>query len=281
MVDVAIIGGGPAGLSAAINVRARNRSALILSVPLRENPRSRAPQVANYPGLPGVSGAQLLQLLQDHAEHSGAQMRRGRVLAAAAVDSGFYISVDSDVIQAKGLVLAIGAQRGGKLPGEQELLGRGVSWCATCDGMLYRGRKVAVVGLGEGAPAEANHLLSLGCQVTYVARQAPQGLLPEIPVVLGRQIEIQGEDAVSAVMVDGRALPCQGVFVLRPGLAAADLLPQLAVRNSYVAVEPSMSTSLPGVFACGDCTGPPLQVAKAVGQGLVAGQSAAAYAAAH
>lgn len=281
MVDVAIIGGGPAGLSAAINVRARNRSALILSGPLRENPLSRAPQVDNYPGLPGVSGSKLLQILQDHAEHSGAQMRQGRVLAAAAVDSGFYISVDSDVVQAKGLVLAIGAQRGGKLPGEQELLGRGVSWCATCDGMLYRGQSVAVVGLSEGAPAEANYLLSLGCQVTYVARQAPQGLLPEIPVALGRQIEIQGEGTVSAIMVDGRTFPCQGVFVLRPGLAAADLLPQLEVQNGYVAVEPSMATSLPGVFACGDCTGPPLQIAKAVGQGLVAGQSAAAYAAAH
>ncbi|MCD8376475.1 MAG: NAD(P)/FAD-dependent oxidoreductase [Oscillospiraceae bacterium] len=281
MIDAAIIGGGPAGLSAAINVRARNRSALILSGPLLENPLARAPRVDNYPGLPDVSGAQLLQLLEGHALRSGAQLRRGRVLAAAAVDGGFYLSVDSDVIQAGALILAIGAQRGDKLPGEAALLGRGVSWCATCDGALYRGRTVAVVGLSEGAPAEANYLLGMGCQVIYVARQAPQGLLPEIPAVLGKRIEIQGEKAVSAVAVDGQILPCQGVFVLRPGLAAADLLPQLELREGYVAVDSSMATNLPGVFACGDCTGPPLQAAKAVGQGLVAGQSAAAYVSNH
>lgn len=277
MIDVAIIGGGPAGLSAAINVQARNRTSLIISNPIGENPLYLAPQVDNYPGLPGISGAELLRVLEEHAVQSGAQLRRGRVLTIAPAGESFFLSINSDVEQAKAVILATGAQRGTKLPGEEAFLGRGVSWCATCDGMLYRNKPVAVVGLAPDAPLEANYLLQLGCQVTYVAKTAPQGLLPDIPVVLGKRISIQGEQAVSAVAVDEALLPCQGVFVLRPAVALTDLLPQLQVERGYVEVDSSMATNLPGIFACGDCTGTPLQVARAVGQGLVAGQSAAAY----
>ena len=277
MTDIAVIGAGPAGLSAAINARARGKSVLIVSNPPEENPLWKAPEVDNYPGLPDVSGAQLLQAMRAHAEKKGAQLRIGRVLSAMPMGDRFFLSIGSDVEEARALILATGAQRGAKLPGEEALLGRGVSWCATCDGMLYRSRDVVVVGLSHDAPEEANFLQSIGCRVTYAARKAPAGLSPEIPVVLGRQISIQGDGAVSAVAVDGALLPCQGVFVLREAVSPADLLPGLAVENGYISVDRAAQTSIPGVFACGDCTGLPLQVANAVGEGLIAGQSAAAY----
>ena len=277
MVDVAVIGGGPAGLSAAINARARGKGVLVVGNPIEENPLYKAPVVDNYPGLPGISGAQLLHTLEAHARESCAQFRSGRVLSATPMGDRFFLSIGSEVEEARSLVVAISAQRGAKLPGEEALLGRGVSWCATCDGMLYRNKAVAVVGLSHDAPAEANFLQEIGCQVTYVARKAPQGLRPDIPVVLGRRLSIEGEQAVTAVRADETAVPCQGVFILREAMAPGDLLPGLALEGGYIAVDRSMATNLPGVFACGDCTGLPLQVAKAVGEGLVAGQSAADY----
>jgi thioredoxin reductase (NADPH) len=277
MVDVAVIGGGPAGLSAAINVRAKGKGVLVVGNPIGENPLYKAPVIENYPGLPGVGGAQLLQLFADHARQSGAQLREGRVLTVAPMGDEFLLSIGSQVEQARAVVLAIGAQRGVKLPGEERLLGRGVSWCATCDGMLYRNRSVVVVGLSHDAPAEANFLRELGCQVTYAARTAPAGLRQDIPVVLGKRLSIQGDGAVEAVQVDEQVLPCQGAFVLRDAMAPADLLPGLALEGGYVAVDRAMATNLPGVFACGDCTGLPLQAASAVGEGLIAGQSAANY----
>ena len=277
MVDVAVIGGGPAGLSAAINARARGKGVLVVGNPIEENPLYKAPVIDNYPGLPGISGAQLLHTLEAHARESGAQFRSGRVLSATPMGDRFFLSIGSEVEEARSLVVAISAQRGAKLPGEEALLGRGVSWCATCDGMLYRNKAVAVVGLSHDAPAEANFLQEIGCQVTDVARKAPQGLRPDIPVVLGRRLSVEGEQAVTAVRADETAVPCQGVFILREAMAPGDLLPGLALEGGYISVDRSMATNLPGVFACGDCTGLPLQAAKAVGEGLVAGQSAADY----
>lgn len=277
MVDVVVMGGGPAGLSAAINARARGKGVLVVGNPIEENPLYKAPLVDNYPGLPGVSGSQLLQALKKHAADSGAQLRTGRVLTVSPMGDRFFLSIGSDMEEARALVVAIGAQRGVKLPGEEALLGRGVSWCATCDGMLYRNKTVAVIGLSHDAPAEANFLQEIGCQVTYVARKAPHGLRPDIPIVLGKRLSIQGEQTVTAVQADGTAVPCQGVFVLREAMAPHDLLPGLTLEGGYVSVDRAMATNLPGVFACGDCTGLPLQVAKAVGEGLIAGQSAADY----
>lgn len=277
MVDIAVIGGGPAGLSAAINARARGKSVLVISNPIEENPLYKAQQIDNYPGLPGVNGAQLLQTLEQHAKDSGAQFRPGRVLNALPMGKQFFLGIGSNMEQARSIVIAIGAQRGAKLPGEEALLGRGVSWCATCDGMLYRGKRVVVVGLSHDAPAEANFLQEIGCQVTYAARKAPSSLRDDIPVVLGKRISIDGDQTVTAVCVDETRIPCDGAFILREAMAPNDLLPDLTLDGRYVSVDRSASTNIPGVFACGDCTGLPLQIANAVGEGLIAGQSAADY----
>ena len=277
MVDIAVIGAGPAGLSAAINARARGKSVLVVSNPIEENPLYKAPDVDNYPGLPHISGAQLLHTLEDHAKTSGAQFRTGRVLNAMPMGNRYFVSIGSDFEEATSVILAIGAQRGAKLPGEDALLGRGVSWCATCDGMLYRNKAVVVVGFSHDAPEEANFLQEIGCQVTYVARKEPVGLRSDIPVVVGKKIAVEGEQAVTAVRVDDTVIPCQGAFVLREAMAPSDLLPGLALENGYVTVDRMTATNLPGVFACGDCTGLPLQIANAVGEGLIAGQQAADY----
>ncbi|WP_295765512.1 NAD(P)/FAD-dependent oxidoreductase [uncultured Oscillibacter sp.] len=264
--DVVIVGGGPAGLSAALNVRARGRTALVVSNPLEENPLWRAEAVDNCLGLPGLSGEGLLTALRDHAASAGAEFREGRALSAMRSGGSWYVGVGSDLVQGTAVVLAAGAVRGAKLPGEAELLGRGVSYCATCDGMLYRGKRVAVLGWAPSARQEADFLEGIGCQVVYLDK--PKGC------------SIQGGDKVESVTAGGVTERVDGVFLLRPAMAPGDLFPGLALEGGYVAVDRAMATNLPGVFAAGDCTGGPLQISKAIGEGQVAGQKAAAFAAA-
>ena len=264
--DILVIGGGPAGLSAAVTARARGRSVLVVSNPLEENPLWPAERVDNYPGLPAVSGAELLTQLRRHAERSGAEFLTGRALTSVRMGDAWYVSVGPDMYNANAVVLAAGVARGKKVPGEAEFLGRGVSYCATCDGMLYRGRPVAVVGYSDTARQEAEFLQKIGCSVTYFDRP--------------RQCGIQGTDRVASITCDGRTVPVEGVFILRPTMAPTEIFPGLAVEQGYVTVDRRMATNLPGLFAAGDCTGGPLQVSKAVGEGLIAGQSAAAWAAA-
>ena len=264
--DVLVIGGGPAGMSAALNVRARGGRVLVVSNPLEENPLWRSKLVDNHLGMPGLSGKEMLTQFRRHAEAAGAEFREGKVLSTVQAGDDWYVSIGSDMEHAKALVLAAGVARGKKFPGEAELLGRGVSYCATCDGMLYRGKPVAVVGYTDTARQEAEFLQKIGCSVTYFDRP--------------KQCEIRGDGRVESVTCDGRTIPAEGVFILRPTMAPTELFPGLAVEQGYVTVDRRMATSLPGLFAAGDCTGGPLQVSKAVGEGLIAGQSAAAWAAA-
>ena len=277
MYDIAVIGGGPAGLSAAIQVRARNKSVLVVSGDDRDNPLYKTSRIDNYLGFYNVTGPELLERFRTHAGQMGAERRDGRVLNLLAVGGAYYLSIGSEVEQARAVVLATGVVRAKKYPGEAERLGAGVSYCATCDGMLYRGKPVAVVGRSGDAPREASYLKSLGCQVVYAAAKRPETLEEDIPFVQANRLEITGAQTVTALVADGAPIPCSGVFILRDAVAPTDLLPQLETRENAIRVDRSMSTSVPGVFAAGDCTGGPLQVSKAVGEGLVAALSAAEY----
>lgn len=264
--DVLVIGGGPAGLSAAVNLRARGRSVLVVSNPMEENPLWRAEKVDNYLGLPAMTGPEMLTAMRRHAESAGAEFRTGKVLNAMHMSGVWYVSIGNDMENAKAVVLAAGVARGKKFPGEAEFLGRGVSYCATCDGMLYRGKRAAVLGYSDTARHEAEFLESIGCEVVYFDRP--------------KRCEISGGAQVEQIVCDGVREEVAGVFLLRPTMAPTDIFPGLAVENGHVAVDRRMQTNLPGVFAAGDCTGGALQVAKAAGEGLIAGQSAAAYVAA-
>lgn len=274
--DILVLGSGPAGLAAAVAARGRGKSVLVIGNRWQDSPLARAERVDNYLGLPASSGKDLLAQFYDHAVKAGADFVTGRAVSMM-VYGGVFATVGSQVYDGKALILAPGVQRQAKYPGEETYLGRGVSYCATCDGMLYRGKPVAVAGRSPDAPLEANYLKSLGCQVTYVAAQRPEGLDGDIPFVRGSRLAVIGEQAVTALEVDGAKLPCAGVFILRQAVAPTDLLPQLETENGVIRVDRTMATNLPRVFAAGDCTGGPLQVAKAVGEGHVAALSACAW----
>jgi len=268
--DIIVLGGGPAGLSAAVAARGRNKSVLVVGNRWQDSPLARAERVDNYLGLPGVTGMELLEQFRRHAEELGADFVLGRVISLMAWN-GFHLTVGSELYEGETLVLAPGVVR------QAEYLGRGVSYCATCDGMLYRGKPVAVVGRSGDAPREAAYLKSLGCQVVYVAPKRPTALEPDIPFLQANRLEIAGAQTVTTLVADGAPIPCSGVFILRDAVAPTDLLPQLETLGGSIRVDRSMATSIPGVFAAGDCTGGPLQVSKAVGEGLIAALSAAEF----
>ena len=264
--DIMVLGSGPAGLAAAIAARGRDKSVLVIGNRWQDSPLAKAERVDNYPGLPGRTGLELLEELHRHAESAGAEFIVGKALSLLAWN-GFSLTVGSQVYQGKALILAPGVVRAAKYPGEGSYLGRGVSYCATCDGMLYRNKPVTVVGLSPDAPQEANYLHSLGCQVVYGA----------IPYVKAGKLAVKGEAVVTGLEADGALLPCAGVFILRRAVAPTDLLPALETEEGVIKVDRRMATNIPGVFAAGDCTGAPLQVSKAVGEGHVAALSACEY----
>ena len=274
--DIIVLGSGPAGLSAAVAARGRNKSVLVIGNRWQDSPLARAEQIDNYLGMPALSGAELLDRFTRHAEEMGVNLVTGKALAVMPWE-GFQVTVGSELYAGGALVLAPGVVRQAKYPGETEYLGRGVSYCATCDGMLYRGRPVAVVGRSKEAPREAAYLKELGCQVVYVAPKRPDALDGEIPFIQAGRLEVEGEQTVTGLRADGALIPCSGIFILREAVAPTDLLPELKTQNGVIQVDRSMATSIPGVFAAGDCTGETLQVSKAVGEGLVAALSAAEY----
>ena len=275
--DILVLGSGPAGLAAAVAARGRNRSVLVIGSRWQDSPLARAERVDNYLGLPGRTGAELLETFTRHAESMGADFVTGKAVSLMAYQ-GFMVTVGSQVYDGRALVLAPGVARQAKYPGEAQFLGRGVSYCATCDGMLYRGRPVAVVGRAPDAPMEANYLAGLGCQVVYAAPgERPAELDAAIPFVKAGRLAVKGGQTVTALEADGADIPCAGVFILRQAVAPTDLLPQLETENGAIRVDRRMATNVEGVFAAGDCTGGPLQAAKAVGEGHVAGLSACAY----
>ena len=262
MYDVIIIGAGPAGLSAAINVRQRGGSAAVIGVAMENNPLWKAERIDNYLGMPGLSGEQMLTDFYRHAKDAGVELIENRVLNTFYTDGTWMVSAGSDVYSAFALVFAGGITRGKPFPGEEAHIGAGVSYCATCDGMLYRGRDVAVIGFGEADRKEAEYLEQIGCRVTYLEKPG--------------QAEIIGDGQVSGLIADGVHIPVSCVFILRPSLAPSSLFPGLELDGNYIKTDRNMATNLPALFAAGDCTGTPLQVAKSVGEGMIAGQKAMA-----
>ena len=272
MFDIAVIGAGPAGYSAAINARKRDKSVVVIGQ--NTGWLSRAESVANYPGLPDISGANLLAAMRKQAEKMGAILRPGVVHQAVAMGDSFALSLGADFVEAHKLILCTGAKQPRLFPGEADLLGRGVSYCGTCDGMLYRGKRVAVIAQGPEAVSEANFLAGLCEKVIYYGKSDP-ALDERIDVAEGKVEVIFGEGRAQGLRVSDEDVPFDGVFIFREAMALSSLLPGLEMDGAFIRVDRQMRTSLPGVFAAGDCTGLPLQVAKAVGEGCIAALCAA------
>ncbi len=283
MTDITIIGKGPAGWSCAMTARMRGLSAAVVA-PLNDTGLLRsAERIDNYPGMPGVSGGELLDGFREQALNLGAEEVVGLVRQIAPRPNGFMLLVENDIIESKTVVLAMGAARPVLLPGEEELVGRGVSYCATCDGMFYRGKRIAVISTSLQGVEESAFLAKLASELDYYSLKphntdelaASARRLAEKPLRLER-----AENGI-ALVTDREAHIYDGIFIFRAAMPLNMLLSELKTEGSFIPVDRDMRTNVPGVFAAGDCTGKPLQVAKAVGEGNIAAIAAAEFIAKH
>ena len=274
MLDLLILGSGPAAWSCALTARKRDLDCAVVVSGANTGWLARAERIDNYPGLPGVSGQEMLRVFRHQAEEAGAAIIPGVARQVQPLGDTFMTLVGNEVIESRAVVLAMGAARPRLLPGEEELLGQGVSWCGTCDGMFYRGKDVAVLSAWQGGVEEADFLSRLAAKVDYY-RLAPHDVPDQLTIVPGTPVALARQEGRIAVTTREGARLYDGVFVFRPAVAADRLLPGLQTEGAFIAVNRRMQTSLPRVYAAGDCTGQPLQIAKAVGEGNIAAISAA------
>ena len=278
--DIAIIGTGPAGLEAALTAQARNKSLLLIGPAGLSAKVTKAGSVRNYLGLPNTSGAAMQAAFLEHLESAGIRITDGQARNIYAMGDYFAIQTgDADsMFEAETLILATGLPLSKSLPGEDRLLGRGVSYCATCDAALYRGKKTAVIGYTPKEEDEADFLSELAGEVLYFPQYGGDvRTAPAVKVIREKPAEILGETSVRILKTDGGEYEVDGIFILRETIAPDKLMPGLELEGSHVKVGPQMETNIPGCFAAGDITGPPYQYIKAAGQGNVAALSAVGF----
>lgn len=292
MYDVIILGAGPAGLQSAIHAVRRKVTVLVLGK-LRKSSAFGA-HIENYCCVHGDVGADLLKGGYEKARDAGVEFLEEDVTALTLKDGSFTVALEGGrAVTGRAVILAMGVSRKTLgLKGERELIGRGVSYCVDCDAGFYRGQTVAVIGCESAAVSSALTMLfyakevHLVCESLDVADELAEKMKQsEIILHEGRRVkEIIAEKAVEGIVLDdGSRIDLTGIFIVLGAKGAVDLAAGLGVSldaetMKYIATNKKQETSLAGIYAAGDICGPPWQVAKAVGEGCVAGLEAASYA---
>ena len=296
--DIIIIGAGPAGLTAGLYAGRQNSKALVIDKGLAGGLGSEVPMMENYPGFDLISGMELISKMKPQCEKFS-EIRENQIIEDIEKrDDGIYIKTKSSIgddfneYLTKSVILATGASHKHlNVPGENEFLGRGVAYCATCDGMFFVNRNVLMVGGGNSAAQEALYLKNIGCNVKIVHRRDSlrcEHRLEELLEEKGVEIlwnstikEIKGDMAVNSVTLvrDGveEEYETDAVFVAIGDEPSNGLAKQLGVEldeNGYIITDKSQSTNVSGVYAAGDITGGVKQWIVACGEGAVAAISA-------
>ena len=277
--DIAIIGTGPAGVSAAITSRIRNKKILLVGNPGLSDKVQKAHAIQNYPGLPNVTGDGLQKALLSHLEAMDIHITDGKVTLIYPMGEYFSLQISGQIYEASTVILACGVTGGKPLPNEEEFLGRGVSYCATCDAALYKGKKTGIVGFSPKEEAEADFMTEYAAEVTYFPMyKDPVHVNDKVKVVYEKPLEIRAAGFKADGLVTAEnSYDFDGVFILRDSVSPRQLVPGLVLDGAHIRVERDMSTSIPGCFACGDITGKPYQYIKSAGEGNVAALSAVSY----
>lgn len=277
--DTAIVGSGPAAISAALNLHLHEKSVIWFGSPELSQKVERSHKIANYPGVPMVTGPELNRLFREQIAEAGLKILPRQVTNILSARRGFMLQGGEDIYDASTVLLAMGAVSAKGFLGEERLLGSGVSYCATCDGFLYKGKTMAVYCAAPQFEHEVLYLAELAQKVYLFAPYKNYAVERDnIVPVQGGIKEILGETSASALLLtNGRELAVDGIFILRPAVAPGALMHGLELDGPHIVVDRQMRTNKPGCFAAGDCTGLPYQIAKAIGEGNIAAHSIVAY----
>ena len=280
LYDVIIIGSGPAGISAALYARRANLNVLIISKGI--GILSKIEKIENYYGLENsISGKELQKIGEKQAENLGVQIKKEEVVNII-YDEDYKIETVNNIYESKTIILATGmSRRTVNIKGIKEFEGKGVSYCATCDGFFFKDKKVAVLGSKDYAFHEAKYLKQVANSVTILTNgeELVENRSEGFEIDERKISEFRGTDIIEEIeFEDNSKEKIDGVFVALGTATTSDLARKLGVvldEQKHIKVDEQMRTNLPGVYACGDCTDErPLQIAKAVYEGMIAGMSA-------
>lgn len=279
--DVAIIGTGPAGLEAAITAKVRNKSVLLLGSKSLSDKVSKAHTIENYLGLPKVSGEAMQKAFFEHIASQGLEITEDKANTVYAMGKYFTIEGHFGMYEATTVILTCGLSVAKPFPGELENLGRGVSYCATCDAALYREKTAIILGYSKEEENEAKFLAEVASKVYYLPMYKEEVSISDcerIEIIYDVNPKSIEKDADGVALIhEAGQLFADGVFILRESVAPSQLVPGLEIENNQVVVDRGMRTNIPGLFAAGDITGAPFQYIKAAGEGNVAALSAVKY----
>jgi len=289
--DVVILGSGPAGLQAAIHAARKKASVLVVGKEVKSSLYHA--HIENYAFLFKATGEEMLKVGVEQAKNFGAGFMEEDILHISPGEPGFELTTESGrAITSRALVIATGTSRNRlNVRGEKELLGKGVSYCVDCDGNFYKGEEVAVIG-GESAAVDgALTLTKIAKKVHLVcgALEVSDALarkLAESTIQVHTEVKVKailGESTVTHILLsDESRIPVSGVFIELGAKGLVELSALLGIRlddeMKYIQTNKKQETNIPGIYAAGDICGPPWQLAKAVGEGCIAGIEAAVYA---
>ena len=282
MVDCIIVGSGVDGISAALTLQANRKSFLIFGSKNLSDKIEKAEKIHNYPGLSDVTGKEFVTALQGQLSDAEIEVKEEKVAGVYALNEKFAVlTQDGKQYESRAVILACGVESIKQINGEETFLGRGVSYCATCDGFLYKGKTIAVVCTTKRLEHEIGYLADFAENVYLIPMYKNVEIAREnVTVIQKMPIKIEGGKRVENLMFAAAptpdipaTLPVDGVFMLRESVSPAVLMGGLQTENGHVAVNRDMSTNIKGCYAAGDCTGRPYQYAKAVGEGNVAAHS--------
>ncbi|MDW5561773.1 MAG: FAD-dependent oxidoreductase [Methanomassiliicoccus sp.] len=284
--DITIIGLGPAGLQAAIH--AARKKVKVVAVGKSEVSSLNKAEVENYLGLDKTDGTEILSKGREQAKRFGAELLEEEVVKLIKEGDAFVVVTDHErEIRSRAVVLAVGISRAKlNVPGEKEFLGKGVSYCASCDAGFFKGRPVVIIGEESEAAESASLMTEYASKVYWVHRQlkASEQMVEKarkanVEMVQAKPLRIVGEQTVTGLELEGgRKLDVNGVFIALGAKGSIELALELGIMpdpSGQIPVDGNCRTEMEMVYACGDVTGLPWQLARAVGQGCVAGDNAA------
>lgn len=276
--DIAIIGSGPAGLSAALNAKIRNKKFIIFGNNNLSPKIYRAQKINNYLGFPNSSGEEMVNNFRNHIKEMEIEITEERINNVYAMGDYYALMVNEKIYEAKSVILATGVEFTKPIEGEIKYLGRGVGYCATCDAPLYKNKTVCIVSSNKEGELEANYVNELAEKVYYIPLYKGEYKLDNsIEIIIDKPIKIEGSNKVEKLIFSEREIITDGIFVIKDAISPAQLVPGLIEEDGHVKVNRNMETNLKGLFAAGDCVGKPYQYIKAAGEGNIAALSAVSF----
>ncbi len=268
--DVAIIGAGPAGLSAAINLKILNVDATVLSPQDGSDKVAAAPKILNYLGKKNITGKRLNDDFLSHAQSLGVKITKAKVNGVYPAGKEFFVDAGEFSLTAKCVILACGLPSTAKIKNEDLFLGRGVSYCATCDGPLFKGKHACAIVYDKSESHELKYLSEVCGKLTVLpVAKTDIPAADNVNAVNLLPKEFVGEKKATQLVCDKGVIEADIFFVLK-SLSADRLVAGLTTKNGSVVVDRNCATDIKGVFAAGDVTGKPYKYQKAAGEGLVA-----------